>query len=38
MIAFLRASGLGHVIVANTVVMLEELLKLRKKVRNDAIV
>jgi hypothetical protein len=36
MIAFLQTSGTGRVIVSNLVAMLEELLLLRKKVRNDA--
>jgi hypothetical protein len=36
MIAFLQNSGLGIVIKSNTCAMLEELLKLRKRVRNAA--
>jgi hypothetical protein len=36
MIEFLQTSSAGVVIVSNLTVMLEELLKLREKVRKDA--
>jgi hypothetical protein len=36
MIVFLQTSGMGRVIVNNIVAMLEELLLLRKKVRDAA--
>lgn len=36
MIEFYKTSGMGRVIVSNTCAMLEELLKLRERVRKDA--